>query len=210
VDAGRTRRVLRGHREGVNCVAFSSDGRFLASGSRDKTIRIWDIRTGHTLRVLVAPGVPADAKLFPVNVVAFSPNGRVLASGGPEGNTIRLWSAPDGRPLRVLREPFLSSIWSGVSPVFAVAFSADGRLLASKLADGSVQIWDLASGKTVPGPKRYTDSWRFALALSPDGRLLASGRHDGTILLWTIRWGEAQQKPNAARNLGACHESGGG
>ena len=117
------------NRRGVYSVAFSPDGRILASGSRDKTVRLWDMTTRQQLRTLAG-------HTSVVWSVAFSPDGRTLASGSAD-KTIRLWNAATGEQCAILT--------GHTAPVKSVAFSPDGITLASGSEDSTVRLWDLTS-----------------------------------------------------------------
>ena len=159
----RKLRTLAGHTRAVTAVAFGKNGRWLVSGSADKTIRLWEVDTGRPIRTLVDEmGVVA---------VALSPDGRWLASASNEN--IKLWDVGTVSVVHVLKHD---------DAVNALVFSADGRFLASASDDEKARIWEVDSGRLVAGPLKH-DDWVTVVAFSPDGGLLASGSKDKTIKL---------------------------
>ncbi len=169
------------HAERVRGVAFSPDGRLLASCCDDKTVRLWDPATGEQRRTLTGH---TDW----VVGVAFSPDGRLLASCSRD-RTVRLWDPATGEQRRTLT--------GHTNAVFGVAFSPDGRLLASCANDKTVRLWDPAIGeqrRTLTGHKsQWYSPCLGAVAFSPDGHLLASCVGDWTVQLWDLGL-DAQRK----------------
>ncbi|HBO46371.1 MAG TPA: hypothetical protein DD670_21075, partial [Planctomycetaceae bacterium] len=164
-------RTLTGHARPVSAVAFSPDGTFLATGSKDKTVRLWETATG---RMIWAK----REHLAEVNSVAFSPDGKTLASAGDD-RTIRLWNVETGEAIRTLA--------GHAAGIRAISFDPEGRL-ASAGHDRTIRVWDVASGETVqqwdaPGESIMT------LAFSPDGKWLATAGLDRLIRLWDAATG---------------------
>jgi WD40 repeat protein len=156
----------------VKSVAFSPDGKTLASGSADSTITVWDIATHRQ------SGGPLTGHTRSVNSVAFSPNGKILASGGADG-TIRLWDVAAHRQLGV------ALIGHG-GAVNSVAFSPDGELVASGGDDGTIRLWDVATHQELGEPFIGLTGSVNSVAFAPDGETLAAGGEDGTTRLWKV------------------------
>jgi RNA polymerase sigma factor (sigma-70 family) len=163
----------------INALAYSADGKMLASGGQDRDVALWDAATGRRLRTFPGHG------RWTVTL-AISPNGKLLASGGYDGN-LRLSELATGKEVRSFKGHWL--------PVNSVAFTPDSKFLASAGGDGRLVLWDVATGQVVRELMKATDPTKPAnalgcLALSPDGKSLAVCAHDSHLYIWEIATGK--------------------
>ena len=216
---GEELKLLSGHASEVLSVAYSADGLTLASGSKDNTVRLWDVQSGQNKLTLEGH---EDA----VTSVVFSPDGGTLASGS-EDSTIRLWDTksayhkstleghqrgvtsvvfnPQGSKLASGSDDHTVRLWEseirfGQNRCIAtlqkqdaraksVVFSPDGHLLASGGAVGTICLWKLSNIERPISLSGHTETVH-AIVFSPDGRTLASGSADNTIHVWDARGGQ--------------------
>ena len=202
-------RLLQGHQQGIAALAFSPNSQFLASGSRDNTVRLWEVATGHSRQEW-------DAHRAMVRAVAFSPDSTWLVSGGDDCITRRwhletgkslgifeghhqavcdLCISPDGQTLTsssedgtircwdITREHCLKTLQGHKAAIWALGLSSDGKTLVSSSLDRQIKIWDVASGNNLHTIVGYTD-YAYGLAFSPDGQTLAAGSSNSLVRLW--------------------------
>jgi WD40 repeat protein len=161
-----TSHVLSGHFNNIPSVAFSHDGKLLATAGDDQQVKLWSVPGWKNIQML------RGTERF--KAVAFSPDGRWIATGGDSG-TITIWETSSGDHLRQLR--------GHSNAVQHLEFSLDGRTLASASWDSTVKLWDPVSGRETRTLRDH-DDWISCLAFSPDGLTLATGSFDATIRLW--------------------------
>jgi eukaryotic-like serine/threonine-protein kinase len=188
VDSGKVLGTYRGHADAVLVVALAHGTSRFASGSRDKTIRLWDINVPATSLWTV------DEQTGPVRGLAISNDGKMVVSGGSD-ETIKFWD---------LRRPgqSLGSIRSHQSTVQTLAFSPDNRILASGGEDKVVKLWDFAR-RTLLANYKFADAIRL-VAFSPEGNNLAVVTEKGTLrLLRAVTLAEADEEYAAFYREGA-------
>ncbi|HEV3445664.1 MAG TPA: WD40 repeat domain-containing protein [Gemmataceae bacterium] len=173
-SSGEEIRALSGHEDGLTMsLAFSADGKLLASGGYDNLVRLWDVASGHEIQKLAG-----HEKC--VYALAFAPDNTTLVSHS-EDRTVRVWNLHTGKQRASLPAPPAS--------FSTFALSADGTQMAVANEEGAIRVWSLATLKvvhTVPGAAKQVR----CLAFSPDGRALASGHGDGTIAVWQVAAGK--------------------
>ncbi len=164
--------TLSGHSKQVRSVDFSPNGKMIASGSWDQTIKLWNIDTKKEIALLSGGSVFGEL----VDQVAFSPDGKTIAFG-LSGGIVRLWDVANKKVIAILRG---HQGW-----VSSVVFNSNGKMVASGSADTNVKLWDVATAKEIATLSGHSE-WVQSVAFSPDGKTVASGSRDKTIKLWDV------------------------
>ena len=167
--------TLKGHSKGVRSVAFSPDGKYVATGGDDKTIKLWEVSTKKVIKTL-------KGHISEVTAVAFSPDGKYIVSGDKEeDSSLKLWEVSSGREVRSLE---------GQLAVYSLTFSLDGKhVISGGLShDETIKLWDVSTGRVTRVFSGHRD-WVRTAAISPDGKYVVSGSDDKTIKLWDVSSG---------------------
>jgi WD40 repeat protein/serine/threonine protein kinase len=165
---------LKAHTSQILNLAFSPDGKRIATASYDHTVKTWDAATGKELWALPAAGQ------WWYRCVAFSPDGKHLATAGP-WNVLKLWDAESGQEVH--------TFGGHTQAVVCVAFSPDGKYLVSAGIDRTAKVWDLEQRKELVTYSGHAGEVH-ALAFSPDSKRVASGSHDQTVRIWDAATGQ--------------------
>lgn len=170
LDTLKPLRRLNGHQNRVMALAVA--GGVAASGSWDRTVRIWDLDSGALVRTIRQPS--------PVNTIALGPGGGLLVVGGHDG-IVRLWDVASGRPLGSLKGHELG--------ITQVAVSPDGKYLLSSGIDNTLRLWDLAEYREVRSFAKH-EKQIYGIAFSPDGKTALSTGRDGLLIHWDLETGD--------------------
>ena len=164
--------TFKGHTDWVLTLAFSPNSRWLATAGQDRTIQVWDTRSGRLSGTLRGQNAV-------IHAIAFSPDGKQIASAGLDG-TVRLWDFASSRQTGGMRGPG--------GPLYSLAISPDGKYLAAGGRDRTVYVWNLASGERIHVLEGHVGDINAAL-FSADGRWLISASTDKTARVWDMNGG---------------------
>jgi len=173
-------KMLKDHTDAVYGVAFSPDGKWIASVGGDRTVKVWSTATGKRLYTLSE----STAELY---AVAFSPDGKQLAAGG-EDRTLRTYN------VKTSGATLAHAAFVHDAPILHIAYARNGKTIVTSGQDNAVKRWNAA---TLAERKVYPKQpdWPNGLALSPDDRLVAVGRHDGSLALYDAASGKLVREP---------------
>jgi RNA polymerase sigma factor (sigma-70 family) len=176
-----------GHTGGTRLADFSADGKFLAC-TEESNVRVWETATGKSAHHFRMRGDQATT-------VALCPTGRFLAAGGGKG-TVCLWDLTSGKLAHVL-----AASRAGM-PVYLLAFSADGKRLASQAhMSKSIRLWDVRTGREVPAADAPSTDVA-GLAFAPDGKVVATADADGAVWLWDVATGKLRRRFSSKSYMG--------
>ncbi len=171
---GQCIRTFEGHTDSVNSVSFSPDGKSALTGSKDNTLKLWEIETGRCLRTFVG-----HTKLG-VHSVSFSPDGKFILSGGDD-NTLKMWDVETGKCLWTFE--------GHKDSVSSACFSPVGKYVISGSDDMTLMLWNMETGECLHAFEGH-EGRIHSVSFSPDGTFVLSGSWDNTMKLWDLEDGE--------------------
>mgnify|MGYP003587711729 CR=1 FL=1 len=175
-----------GHHYDISSIAFSPDAKFIVSGSNDGAIKLWDIASGKEIKTFGVGNLQAHS-------IAFSPNGKTIASGGANTDPfikysgIKLWDITSGKEIKTF------TFDAKISSLETIAFSPDGKTIASGSRYGAIKLWDIASGREIKTFGIDGNDSVLKIAFSPDGKTIASRGYGHEIFIWDIDSGKKIQ-----------------
>ncbi|WP_372365261.1 protein kinase [Candidatus Uabimicrobium sp. HlEnr_7] len=169
-SSGKKLNTFTGHTKPIKLIAFSANGKFLASSSGEKILRLWDVEKNIELAKI-------SDHSGTVNSMTFSPDSKILASGSDDSIVV-LSNVRTGK--------VLAKFTGHSNAITSIKFSPNGQLLASSSKDKSIRLWNVKTGEKITTLSGHTDAIN-SLAFSPDGKVIASGSSDSTVRLWNIK-----------------------
>jgi WD40 repeat protein len=162
---------LSAHKDWVLSIAFSQNGEYIVTASRDRTLRLWDIKKGQSQLL--------GSDQLPVWSVAFSPDGKYIVSGSAD-KTLQLWNAQTGKQIGLPMK-------GHEKPVTSVAFSPDGKYIVSGSEDKTLRLWNAQTEKQIGQPLTGHTGYITSVAFSSDGKYIVSGSADKELRLWNAQ-----------------------
>jgi WD40 repeat protein/serine/threonine protein kinase len=162
--------TLSGHSGGINTLAFHPDGKQIATGSYDGTVKLWDATSGQPL--FTFPGRTTE-----VIRVAYSPDGKRVAAANGFDRTVNVWD--------IANRQVVFRLVGHTADVYGLAFSPDGKRIATASFDKTIVVWDATTGKQLFTLLGHTAEI-YVLAYSPDGKRIATASKDGTVRVWDL------------------------
>ena len=204
-QTGEELALLSGHTGGVTSLGFPADGRFLASGSFDRTVRLWGIDSGKQTAVFAG-------HRGGIGAIAVSPDGKSVVSGDTWKGTLILWDTETGEQIKrhtTYRDNLIRRFQISLdkhrtvthpNAVEALAFSPDGKIFASGHRDDILRLWDSENGRKLSTLRDHKRGRIEGLAFSPDGKTLASSVDN--IILYTLQKGKPQSRLTIEKSMG--------
>ncbi|MFB2969419.1 WD40 repeat domain-containing protein [Aerosakkonema sp. BLCC-F183] len=177
---GELQHTLYGHEDAIGAIAISPDGENMATGSQDKTIKIWDLQTGKLI-YNISNSLVWGTHTATVFYLSYSPDGQTLISGGADG-TVKLWNLRNRDKPRTFKIPLMGGL--------SIATSPNGEIIAAASWDKKIRLLHLETGEIIRILELHS-GWANCLNFSPDGQtLVSSGADDKRIEFWDIKTAE--------------------